>query len=407
MDRPRASSKRQLGAAARACLTIIVAVGLLALEPAPAAAGELQTFELPSTLVDPSTPGGRLEHGRTVPKVHVLLPDGYRADSKRGYPVLWLLHGANGGTDTWIPGITTLAAGFPGIVVMPDGGLFGMYINWSNAGVRGAPAWSTYHLEVVRQEIERRYRIRPERRWHAIGGISMGGQGALRYAAMLPGYFGSVVGFSAALADMQSDIARLGLDLLAAGNAGTTYEAIFGSADGAFAEGNNPQALAINYAHTRVYVTSGNGVNCPGDPKGPTFDLDVITETAINTLQGPFADAVRAVGAKATDTTTCGVHTFGVWDRAFVDARAWGFFGPVPKRPRHWVYRTVATAGEMWGLRFEFAEPPATVVDFDRAGPTLSATGTGTVEISGPRNCHFTADLPFERRLPRACLRAS
>ena len=32
--------------------------------------------------------------------------------------------------------------------------------------------------------------------------------------------------------------------------------------------------------------------------------------------------------------TTCGVHTFGVWDRAFAAARAWGFFKPVPERPR-------------------------------------------------------------------------
>src|SRR5262245_41725828 len=95
-------------------LGTIAALGLLALAPVAVRGAELQTFELPSELVDASTPGGTLEPGRTVPKVHVLLPDGYRAASKRGYPVLWLLHGANGGTDTWIPGITTLAAGFPG-----------------------------------------------------------------------------------------------------------------------------------------------------------------------------------------------------------------------------------------------------------------------------------------------------
>ena len=66
-------------------LLIGAALGLLALAPVAAAGAELVTFELPSTLVDPSTPGGTLEDGRTVPKVHVLLPDGYRADSKRGY----------------------------------------------------------------------------------------------------------------------------------------------------------------------------------------------------------------------------------------------------------------------------------------------------------------------------------
>jgi S-formylglutathione hydrolase FrmB len=393
-------------------LLIIAALGLLALAPGAASGAALQTFELPSELVDAATPGGTLEAGRTVPKVHVLLPDGYRADSRRGYPVLWLLHGANGGTDTWIPDITTLAAGFPGIVVMPDGGQFGMYMDWWNGGVRGAPAWSTYHLQVLRQEIDRRYPIRPGRRWHAIAGISMGGQGALRYAAMLPGYFGSVVGFSAAFPDVQSEVPQGGLDLLPVPNLGgrSVYEAIFGSADGAFAEGNSPQALAANYAHLRLYLTSGDGVNCPEDPVTPNIGLDSATEFLINAQQEPFADAVRAARVDVTAVTavtTCGVHTFGVWDRAFAAAREWGFFEPVPERPRSWVYRTVATEGEMWGLRFRFAAPPSTVARFERSGSQLTATGSGSVEITGGRRCRFSAELPFEWQLPPACLRSS
>jgi S-formylglutathione hydrolase FrmB len=390
-------------------LLVIAMLSVLALVPVATSGAELQTFELPSELVDTSTPGGVLEDGRTVPKVHVLLPDGYRANSKRGYPVLWLLHGANGGTDTWIPGITTLAAGFPGIVVMPDGGQFGMYMDWWNDGVRGAPAWSTYHLQVLRQEIDRRYPIRRGRRWHAIAGISMGGQGALRYAAMLPGYFGSVVGFSAAFPDMQSDIAQIGLDLLPVRDRGgrTVYEVIFGSAAGAFAEGNSSQALAANYEHLRVYLTSGDGVNCPQDPAGPTFALDAATETFINQQQEPFAAAVRAAGAEVTTVTTCGVHTFGVWDRAFAAAREWSFFEPVPEQPRRWIYRTVATEGEMWGLRFRFTAPPLAVARFERSRNTLTATGSGTVEIRGRRGCRLSAELPFERRLPPACRRST
>ncbi len=250
-----------------ATLLILLALGWLTLTPVTAPGAELQTFELPSALVDPSTPGGTLEANRAVPKVHVLLPDGYRATSKRGYPVLWLLHGANGGTDTWIPGITTLLAGLPAIVVMPDGGQFGMYMDWWNDGVRGAPAWTTYHLQVLRAEIARRYRIRRGRRWHAIAGISMGGQGAIRYAGLLPGYFGSVVGFSAAFPDMQSAIPVAGLEILPVPGLGgaSVYGSIFGSAAGAFAEGNSPQAMAGNYAHTRLYLTSGDGVNCHED----------------------------------------------------------------------------------------------------------------------------------------------
>ena len=132
-------------------------------------------------------------------------------------------------------------------------------------------------------------------------------------------------------------------------------------------------------------------MNCPEDPVTPGIELDAATESLINAQQEPFADAVRAAGADVTAVTTCGVHTFGVWDRAFAAAREWGFFEPVPERPRRWVYRTVATEGEMWGLRFRFAAPPSTVARFERSGRTLTATGSGTVEITRP------ARMPIQR----------
>lgn len=387
---------------------VLLTLALLVLVPASAAASKLESLELPSRLVDASAPGAELPSGRTVPKVHVLLPDGYRRRGQRAYPVLWLLHGANGGTDNWLGSnnnIGKLAAGLPAIVVMPDGGMFGMYTDWWSGGRRADPAWATYHLRVLRRTIERRYRIRSARRWHAIAGISMGGQGTLRYAALLPGYFGSAVGFSAAFPDIQAPIAELGLDGLPVSGVQGVYHAIFGERTAAYAEGNSPQALAPNYAHTRMYLTSGDGTNCPQDPQGPQFALDTATEIIINGQQGPFAAASRAAGADVTTTTTCGVHTFGVWDRAFPVARAWGFFRPVPEQPRKWTYRTIATAGEMWGLRFRFAKPPAAVAEFKRSGRWLSATGRGSVAIRGGRGCGFSGELPFKRRLPRACPR--
>src|SRR3546814_19803603 len=67
-------------------------------------------------------------------------------------------------------------------------------------------------------------------------------------------------------------------------------------------------------------------------------------------------------------STTCGVHTHGVWDRAIPAAFEWGFFEDLPEQPDRWTYRTIATHGEMWGLRFVFAEPPSAVVDFSRTG---------------------------------------
>jgi S-formylglutathione hydrolase FrmB len=389
-------------------LVALLAAALLAVSAAPAAASELRTFELPSPLVDPSTPGGRLDADRTVPAVNVLLPDGYDDRGKRRYPVLWLLHGGNGGADSWLSTqkLRELSAGMEAILVMPDGGRFGMYADWLNGGARGGPAWVTYHLGALRREIESRYRILKARRWHAIAGISMGGQGALRYAAMLPGYFGSAVSISAAFPETRATEAQKVIDELSTATPlaeGVSYDAIFGSREGAYAEGNSPQALVANYAHTRIYLTSGDATKCPEDPV--PAPADAFSEYLINSQQGPFAAAARARGAELTERTTCGVHAFWVFDRAFAAARAWDFFGPVPKRPRKWSYRTIATSGEMWGLRFRFKAPPAKPVKFKRAAGKLTGKGRGFVRIRGRGGCRLKAKLPFRRPLPRRCAR--
>jgi S-formylglutathione hydrolase FrmB len=286
------------------------------------------------------------------------------------------------------------------ILVMPEGGIFGMYTDWYNDGAFGTPQWATYQLDYVRSEIEKRFRVLPDRRFHAIAGISMGGQGALRFASLLPGYFGSVAGWSPALPDMQAPETVAGLTVLT----GIDYEQIFGPPDGAYAAGMSPQALTANLEHTRVYLLSGDGTSCPSDPPGATPALDAATEKLIRRQQGPYAAALRAAGVKVTTREPCGVHTFGVWARAIADARAtWGFFGAVAEHPAQWTYRTAALAGEMWGLDFQFAEHPTELAEFRREGSRLTATGSGTVTIIGGRGCHFTADLPFARRLPPGC----
>jgi len=387
-----------------AVLAGAVVLALVLVVPRGASAGQARSFGLPSPLVDINAPGGRLADGRTAPKVNVYLPDGFNRKSKKGYPVLYLLHGANGGTDSWIPTFERFFENFKGIVVAPDGGVFGMYVNWWNGGKRAGPAWASYHLGVLRREIERRYPIRKGRRWHAIGGISMGGQGTLRYAAMLPGYFGAAVGLSPAVPDMQSQAAQIGINVLplAGGAEGVSYDAVFGPPDGYWAEGNSPMALAPNFGHTRIYVTAGDGTNCPQDPETPNLSLDALTESQISAQIEPFADAVRARGADVTAVITCGVHTFGVWDRAIVAARKWGFFRPVAEHPVKWAYRTVAASGDMWGFHFRFAKPSTVVAGLRRNGKRLAASGSGRVRLTGLK-CRLNLKLPFKVKLGRKC----
>ena len=101
---------------------------------------------------------------------------------------------------------------------------------------------------------------------------------------------------------------------------------------------------------------------------------------------------------------TCGVHTFGVWDRAIPAARRWGFFEPVAENPDTWVYRTVATDGEAWGLGFRFAAPPDRIVDFRRRGPTLSiGAAGGPLTLTSPAGCSLSTPTPAEVHLPLPC----
>ena len=83
----------------------------------------------------------------------------------------------------------------PGIIVMPEGDR-GFYTNWWNDGRRADPGWERYDLEELIPLVERKFRIRKARRWHAIAGLSMGGMGTMYLASQRPHYFGSAASFS-------------------------------------------------------------------------------------------------------------------------------------------------------------------------------------------------------------------
>src|SRR3954449_12874757 len=189
----------------RALIAAALAVALLPV--APAGAVRLVRFTTKSAYVnakDPRVPFNDV-HRQGIPRpqtlpVNVMLPDGY--DGKRRFPVLFLLHGHGDTYDSWADphngALLHLAAGLPAIVVMPEGGR-GWYVNWWNGGRRGHPAWERYHLDELLPLVKKRFRIRGGRRWHAIAGLSMGGEGAMYYAEQRPGFFGSVASFSGPL----------------------------------------------------------------------------------------------------------------------------------------------------------------------------------------------------------------
>ena len=123
-----------------------------------------------------------------------LPPDYLRAPDRR-YPVLYLLHGTGGSYTEWSDSFVPeqadrmILAGEiqPLIVVMPGDAESTYWANWDNG-----PRWADYVAEDVVSTIDQRYRTLPNPADRAIGGLSMGGLGALNLAFQHPDVFGVV-----------------------------------------------------------------------------------------------------------------------------------------------------------------------------------------------------------------------
>ncbi len=133
--------------------------------------------------------------GGTFP-YRVYLPPDYQHSPQRRYPVLYMLHGAGGNytewTDSFLPEQADrlmVAKVIPSmIVVMPDDGGQTYWANWSEGG----PRWADYLTEDIVSTIDQRYRTLANSQSRAIGGLSMGGLGALNLAFQHPDIFGVV-----------------------------------------------------------------------------------------------------------------------------------------------------------------------------------------------------------------------
>mgnify|MGYP005864481335 CR=1 FL=1 len=135
-------------------------------------------------------------------KYAVYLPPGYDI-SERHYPVLYLLHGAGDDQTGWVQfgEIRHIAdkaikegKATPMIVIMPD----------ANTGQRGYTndvsgdwRYEDFFFEELMPFVEEKYRIKNEKRYRAVAGLSMGGGGTFYYALHRPDRFSSACPLSA------------------------------------------------------------------------------------------------------------------------------------------------------------------------------------------------------------------
>jgi enterochelin esterase-like enzyme len=154
---------------------------------------------------------GKVSDNLTVPskllkmdrKYAIYLPPDYET-SQRSYPVLYLLHGAGDDQTGWVQfgevlniaddaiksGLSTAM-----IIVMPDAntGKRG-YVN----DVKGEWLYEDFFFQEFMPYIEKTYRIKADKRYRAIAGLSMGGEGTFIYALHHPELFSAACPLSAA-----------------------------------------------------------------------------------------------------------------------------------------------------------------------------------------------------------------
>ena len=146
-------------------------------------------------------------------KYAVYLPPDYES-SGRSYPVLYLLHGAGDDQTGWVQfgEVLTIAdkAILSGnatamIIIMPD----------ANTGQRGyfndpSGNWNyeDFFFKELMPFVEKKYRIKADKRYRAIAGLSMGGGGSFVYALRHPELFSSACPLSASTGPLNLEDAK-------------------------------------------------------------------------------------------------------------------------------------------------------------------------------------------------------
>ena len=133
----------------------------------------------------------------------IYLPPSYD-ESERSYPVLYLLHGGGDDQTGWVQFGEVLhiadkaiknGTATEMIIVMPDAdtGQRGYSNNYS-----GEWRYEDYFFDELMPHVEETYRIKREKRFRAVAGLSMGGGGSFYYALHRPELFSAACPLSAA-----------------------------------------------------------------------------------------------------------------------------------------------------------------------------------------------------------------
>jgi len=196
----------------------------------------------------------------------VILPEGQKGPA----PVLMQLHGYSDDHTAWLhfSNLIRHARPYPFIIVLPDGGT-SYYLNLNEAN-----RYEDFLMQDIYDHVSATFQVRPGP-W-AIGGLSMGGFGAMRLGLRYPDRFASVWGHSSALLDRDELLMRLGVD-------------------------QEPDIYAI-------------AAGAAQRPNGPVISFDCGTEDFLIEHNRRFHAHLEALGVAHTYREHPGAHTWEYWD---------------------------------------------------------------------------------------------
>ncbi|HEX3561641.1 MAG TPA: alpha/beta hydrolase family protein [Solirubrobacterales bacterium] len=308
---------RRRGRLASRLAVVIATAAIAALAASPARAADhditvVSSQQLDSRLVQLqlSTPVLKSPTG-----VRILLPADYDEHPDQRYPVLYLLHGAQGQDTDWttVGDAEAITAGAPLIVVMPDGGQGGWYTNWVNRGAFGPPEWETYHVDELIPWVDDHYRTIAARDGRAIAGLSMGGFGAMSYASRHPDLFAWAGTFSGAV-DITHDLPVVGAIAATAFLDGGLPGDQFGNRllNDANWQAHDPWTQAPHLRGMALEIDTGNGAPGPYD----TSPLGDPLEEQVHEMSVSFHNRLVALGIPSRfDDYGPGTHSWPYWQR--------------------------------------------------------------------------------------------
>jgi S-formylglutathione hydrolase FrmB len=249
-------------------------------------------------------------------------------DDSKTAPVLYLLNGANGGTDdsSWTEetDIARFFADKQVTVVNPMGGQGSYFTDWrADDPVLGRQRWSTFLTRELPAVIDSTFRGTGA---NAIAGISMAGTSVFQLAEDAPGLYRAIGSYSGC-AQTSTPLGETYVNLVVGRWAGNTVNLWGPPGDKAWAA-NDPVLHADRLRGAALYIATGTGAPGPLDTLyGPGVNGDAgklvsqltsgaILEAATNQCVHALHDRLVALHVPATFAfRPAGTHSWGYWQQ--------------------------------------------------------------------------------------------